>query len=408
MNLTGKKIVFITSSQLSANPRLVKEAKALSIRGCNVTIIHQFLTDWATIADREILKNNFWKVIQVGGSPTSNKLLYFFSRFRYRMIIMLARKIPINKYIAELAIGRCSKFLASEAKLHEADLYIAHNLGALPAAYKAAKKYNGKLGFDAEDFHRHESADNLSDFYVQAKIIIEDFYLKHLNYFSTSSELIAKEYHMIYPNLIPNVIQNVFEIKYQQGLNLNNNDELNLFWFSQTIGKGRGLEDVIIAINNLKNSKIKLSLLGNISGLTRNYFNKMADFKIEYLNPRSEDQLFNLASTFDIGLALEPAFCINNDLALSNKLFIYLIAGLQIIASNTKAQERFTAENPGISEIYDIGNANELANIIFYFLENKTYLNNGKKCAYQAAKNQFNWELEQNKFLSVIYQTLSN
>ena len=44
--------------------------------------------------------------------------------------------------------------LAHAAAAVAADLYIAHNLAALPAARHAARRHRGRLGFDAEDYHR--------------------------------------------------------------------------------------------------------------------------------------------------------------------------------------------------------------------------------------------------------------
>ncbi len=41
----------------------------------------------------------------------------------------------------------------------KADLYIAHNLGALTAAAMAAQKNNARYSFDAEDFHRAQEED---------------------------------------------------------------------------------------------------------------------------------------------------------------------------------------------------------------------------------------------------------
>ena len=113
-------------------------------------------------------------------------------------------------------------------------------------------------------------------------------------------------------------------------------------------------------------------------------------------------------SNFDIGLALEPAFSFNNEIALSNKLFTYLLSGLAIIASNTRAQTNFIEENSGIGKLYTIGDTDELANIILAFYENKLLLNSYKETAYHLAQTKYNWELEQNKFLSIINDCISN
>jgi glycosyltransferase involved in cell wall biosynthesis len=54
---------------------------------------------------------------------------------------------------------------------------------------------------------------------------------------------------------------------------------LKLFWFSQSIGFERGLEDVIEAIGLLKNQKIELHLLGSFTAALKSAFEKFADEK---------------------------------------------------------------------------------------------------------------------------------
>ncbi|RZJ63478.1 MAG: hypothetical protein EOO47_28525, partial [Flavobacterium sp.] len=125
-------------------------------------------------------------------------------------------------------------------------------------------------------------------------------------------------------------------------------------------------------------------------------------------NPISGDKIFKLANKFDVGLALEPGFCLNNEIALSNKLFTYLISGLAIIASNTKAQQLFLEENETIGRIYPIGNTNELSKVIMELLNNKDLLNNYKANAYKLAQTKYNWELESKQFIDIVEETLNN
>lgn len=50
------KILLLTTAQPSTNPRLVKEAEALSEAGYWVKVLYCYRADWALKADREILK----------------------------------------------------------------------------------------------------------------------------------------------------------------------------------------------------------------------------------------------------------------------------------------------------------------------------------------------------------------
>ena len=400
-------IVLISSGQPSLNPRLVKEADALCEIGYSVIVIYQYWNNWGTKFDEELLKTKKWKSIRVGGTPNSDKIDYWLSRVTFKFYSILSRKTSFKFNIAELAIGRCTTQLLKKSLKIKADLYIAHNLGALPIAVRAAKQNNAKCGFDAEDFHRNEVSNDWKSFDVKLKSYLECKYLHRLDYLTVASPLIAQAYKALDLNLTPVVINNVFELEYQPALNLNLNKGLKLFWFSQTIGKNRGLEDVILALNLINNSLIELNLLGNINESEKIYFDNLATFEIIYHQPISGKDIFKLANQFDIGLALEISSPYNRSICLTNKLFTYLLSGLAIIASNTQAQTQFMEENLSVGELYPIGNINYFADVISAFYKNKRLLNSYKKNAYHLARTKYNWELEQKKFTSLIHNTLN-
>ena len=171
-----KNIILVSSGQPSVNPRLVKEADALADAGYNVTVFYAYWNDWATRYDIELLAKRNWKAIRVGGSPQKGRFTYLFSR--------VLQKIgsTINHHaFAAIGLSRVTYALIREIKKHKADLYIAHNLGALPAVVIAAKKHKKPCGFDAEDFHRNETSDNPQDPNVVKKSVVEDKYIPHLN-----------------------------------------------------------------------------------------------------------------------------------------------------------------------------------------------------------------------------------
>lgn len=403
------KIVLITSGQPSLNPRLVKEADALIEAGYQVTVIYQHWNNWGTELDLELLKTKKWEAVRVGGTPKVNKLSYWFSRISFKLYQKLAQQLTFKYKIAENAIGRCTKLLLAKAISLKADLYIAHNLGALPVAVIASKLNKAKCGFDAEDFHRNEVTNDVEAFDTRLKTYIEDKYLHQLNYFTVASPLIGQAYQAIYPALKPIVINNVFSVSFLQKPHFTKDIEpLKIFWFSQTIGKNRGLEDAIEAISLLNNENINLTLLGNIDEIDKTYFISLSkklnlsENQLNFIKPISPDKIFELANTYDIGLALEQSIPLNRNICLTNKIFTYLTAGLAIIASNTAAQKHFLMENPDVGKTYDAGNIQQLKAIISDISHHRDLLNRYKNNALHLAKTTYNWELESEKFLNLI------
>lgn len=407
-----QQIVIISSGQPSANPRLVKEAVALDLEGYKVTVIYVPISPWADDFDMLLFqKYPQIKFIQTGYHPQKHKLSYKWARLRRKNLSNLYFKIGDIFNIADFSTILFGQELLKEASKHKADLYIAHNLGALPAAVKAAIKYNAKLAFDAEDYHRGEFAS-------QSKIqrltqYLEEKYFPLLDYLSTASPLIEKAYLKSFPALKSVVINNCFPLKFLPALPKRKGDNtLKLWWFSQSIGKGRGLEDIIKAVcEDLKDESLDLTLYGNYTEATRTYFKSLTtddifERKIKFHDPISQEDLFKVARHYHIGLALEPGRDFNNDAALSNKIFTYLLAGNALILSDTSAQTLFFENNPLVGLLYKKRDNKDLSRILKLYIDDPGLLAIHQQNARNLAEIKLNWEIESRKLLAIVESAL--
>jgi glycosyltransferase involved in cell wall biosynthesis len=390
---------------------MVKEATALAEEGYRVIVLYNYWAEWAMKYDEEI-KKRFPQIewIETGGNPETAKRDYFFSRMRHKAYRLLYRYFPGNLYLAPRAEIRGFQSLLTCAEKTKANLYVAHNLGALPVAAKAAAKHKSHYAFDAEDFHRGQVTEKGTDY--NRIVSLEDAYLANASYITAASPLIAEQYEEKYNRRVITV-NNVFSKKNTISKTDKGGQHISLFWFSQTIGTGRGLEDIFNALALLSVEKFTLHLLGNISKEIKQYFDFLSTgangFKIgvTYINPVDPDEIIDIAAKCDIGLALEPGRDINNQYALSNKIFTYLIAGNAIIFSSTPAQRKFYKENRNIGSLYTPGNAEELAGILNHYLENPAILAMQKNASMSLANEKYNWEIERAKFLSTVKNVLS-
>ncbi len=404
---SGIKIILISSGQPTLNPRLVKEADALVEAGYDVEVIYQYWNDWGTVLDQSLLANKKWSYKRIGGSPSAQKTIYFFTRLQHKIAKNLIKYFGSKANFPELAIGRCTSLLIEEAKRNKASLYIAHNLAALPAAVRAAEYHQVKSGFDAEDFHRHEVSDIPTSLEVTLSSFIEDKYLPRIDYLTTASPLISDAYHKLYPNLNPLTILNVFP---KQDIKVNNtvHSPLKLFWFSQNIGLERGLEQIIEAMGSLQNNTIELHLLGAINVSTISALKQVMVDKglnkntIFFYQPIAASEIFNFAAQFDIGLATEIGSPKNRDLCLTNKVFTYIHAGLAIVASDTSAQKQLMMKFNEMGSIYERNDTNTLVEIFTTYLNNKELLIKHKMKAKTYANDELNWDKEQHKFLMAV------
>jgi len=396
------KVLLISTGQPSLNPRLVKEADTLAANGYEVTVLYSFWNDWGTRFDKLLLPTKNWKAICIGGDPEHKPLVYFISKVIHKAARIINKKTNGRRF-TELAPARTAYFMIRDAKKYKADIYIGHNLGALPATVKAAQVNQKPCGFDAEDFHRNEVGNNANDTDVLIRTNIEEKYFPELDYLSASSPLIASAYRKLFTSLNPTTVLNVFPSDKRVSQPENNNGPIKLFWFSQTIGHGRGLEEVIKALEQFDDGEFELHLLGQPDPA----FNINQKTRIHFYEPIPSDEVINFASQFDIGLAVETGTPLNRDICLTNKIFTYIQAGLCIIASDTSAQVQLMSEYPDIGKIYQKNNPQSLADVLTYYQQHKDELSQARSNAFDAAKDKLNWETEGKNFLTLVEQTLS-
>ena len=398
---TEKRIVIISSGQPTANPRAVKEALALHKEGYTVTFIYCPLSPWADRFDEKLFSDHpgiIW--IPVGYHPLKQKWGYRFARLRKKVYGMSEQSVR--------SYAMFSQELKMEALRHPADLYLGHNLGAIEATVNAAGFHKAKAGFDAEDFHRGEFLEK--DHQKETTVTIENKYFPLLNYCTVAAPLIGKAYAKIFPGKLFTTLNNVFSAQNLQNEGSNKSKPgLDLFWFSQFIGPSRGIETVIGALNKCSDYDIRLHLLGNITDAYREELSESITNtgKLLFLSPTEPDNIFKVATKFDIGLATEIPITLNREYCLTNKLFTYLLSGNCILMSGTKAQAEFAATYPGIGMVYEPYDEAQLAHFIRQLYDDRALLAQMKANSLKLAKEKLNLEHESLIFLRLVNTVLS-
>ena len=408
-----KSISFVTSAQPSSNPRMLKEIKSLYLNGYSINVVWSPISTWADDFDQIIFKeytNIKW--VKAGYHAKTEPIGFYFARIRkkYWYIFYTLFGNLFNAAIKSQVLY--SQELTKLAKRQKSNLFIGHNLGALPAIVKAAKKYDTKCVFDFEDFHRGENLEGS----IQMKIVkdVESKYIPFVNSITTASSLITNVYETIFPSQKFTTINNCFPLSYSLNKNtILHTDQLKLFWFSQFIGKKRGLETVLLAMSNFPKGSISLTLLGSLSKENKIYFeNLLTNLGLDsnqliFVDSLKESEITELASLHHIGLCSEYAHIQNRDLCLTNKLFIYLLAGNAILMTDTKAQQAFYVENPNVGILYKQEKAESLVAALKFYFDNPRILNLHRKNSLQLARVKYNWDIEQQVFLSNVKKVLN-
>ena len=403
-----KKICLITPNHIATNPRLVKEAIALEKHGFAVHLVFTLSDESGTPIDYSILQaHSSWTydVLVWGGSGVKSRVVRFRSGLVRKMALMSLRFLGSKRFI-HYALNRHFSWQFEKAVAAKADLYIGHNLGALPVAKAAALKNGTPYGFDAEDFHRQEvSDDSTSSDFIIAKTLEENS-LPGVSHFTAASPLIAESYRQLFPALMPAVVLNVFPsiALNERRVAKSITNPIKLFWFSQTVGSNRGLETVVQAMGLISEENIELHLLGNLAkGFGQQLEGIAAKAgvagRLFFYPPVAESEIFSLAAKCDIGMASEVGIPYNRNICLTNKIFTYIQSGLAVLASDTLAQIRFLKQYPDSGRIYRRENAASLAENLRYYCTHRDVLEQCKQMNYNLGQEELNWEREQKKFL---------
>ena len=120
-------------------------------------------------------KNWTYDVLDVSKSNTQNKFIRLINSFLQKLAYFTLSYYP-TLIAYKLSLNKNYYWQKKKAIKTGANLFIAHNLGALAVAFEAAKKNSAKCGFDAEDFHRAELHQNLFQKETKTVIKIENYY----------------------------------------------------------------------------------------------------------------------------------------------------------------------------------------------------------------------------------------
>ncbi|HEX8149721.1 MAG TPA: hypothetical protein VF591_21255 [Pyrinomonadaceae bacterium] len=270
--------------------------------------------------------------------------------------------------------------------------------GALAATATAARRAGVPYAIDLEDFHSAEQDDTPQSRLAHALTErIENAVLPGAAFLTAGSEAIAEAYVSKY-GVHPVPINNTFPLPSTIPDTTLNRDKagLKLYWFSQTIGPRRGLEDAVRAMGLARISG-ELHLRGQA---VTEYLLKLKQLaktvapqlEIVHHLPASPDEMVRLCDGYDVGLAIEPGFSSNNLLALSNKALTYILGGLAVVFTDTLGQRPLALDISDGAFLYSPGDVETLSRGLKRWADDKAALTKAKRKAWEAAARRWHWE----------------
>ena len=272
----------------------------------------------------------------------------------------------------------------------------------------AARRLGVPYALDLEDFHSNEQAGKpIANRIMEA---IENRVLPGAAFLTAGSLPIADAYKQKY-GVHPIPVNNTFSLPATvPPLDGAVGRPFRLFWFSQTIGHDRGLQEVVQAAGHL-GRPVRLGLLGRkthfVEELTR-MASKIANLELEIQKPCFPDEIVERCNGWDVGLAMENRTPLNRDLCLTNKIFTYPLAGMAIAATDTTAQRQLAPEFGEGAFLYPPGDSAALAAGLRRWACDPATLVRAKKASWEAAQRRWHWEhpLERGALLDAVERAI--
>ncbi|HUC61101.1 MAG TPA: glycosyl transferase family 1 [Alphaproteobacteria bacterium] len=409
------RIVLLTGSSLCHNPRALKEAATLARAGHEVRVLGAWLEPGLKARDARILADAPFAlepVLDVTRADFPGWAKQILARAAWRGARFLHAATGRE---SSRGLGPTAGALRAAALRARGDLFIAHSEPGLYAA--AALMVRGaRVGVDMEDWFSEDlPADARRGRPVDLLRHLERDVLRGAAYASTTSRVLGAALAEAYGCAPPITLYNAFPWSDRTTLDRRIEDRRDarlrsIYWFSTTIGPGRGLEELMAASAELS-QPAEIHLRGrSVPGFEAHLRAQAPEAWREriFFHPLAANEaLLSRIAEHDIGVAGERRDSRSRDLTVTNKLLHYLLGGLAVVASDTAGQREIAAAAPRAIVSYVAGDSGSLAAALNALLESPERLSAARAAALEAAHGVFNWERQEPVLIAGIERALA-
>lgn len=407
--MIGRTLLIVIVGHLSRAPRAIKEAAVARSAGAKVwvrgTVSESALleedaelaceldVDWAAVVDLRPDRGS-WQ-----------------DRLRQRCSHALA---SLNFRLGgPRVLGPGAPELLAEARAIRADLTMVHSEPGL----WIGKRLLGeglRVGVDFEDwFSRDQLPEDRPAPVRRWLAALERHHLLHAHCtLTTTSALAAALSRAAGGSRLPTVVPNCPPPWHALKSGPSDDEHVppgtvSLYWVSQTIGPGRGLEVLARALERL-HGPWQLCLRGALRGhgaWLEATFPRQIRSCVKILEPVPNRELVSRARAHHVGLALEEPYCDNKDLTASNKLLEYLASGLAVLCTATRGQAEILAAAPGAGKSVQPGDDEAMANALQAWINDPGALCAAKTAAAAAAADSsgaWHWDRHSSSLLDAL------
>jgi glycosyltransferase involved in cell wall biosynthesis len=375
---------------------MVKVADALADADYDVSVVSTQFIDWADQADRAIISSRWsrWRWTTVDYRKHGARARSTLTAVRMRAAKQFTRARGLDRIgIGTAARIRERVFPELVAEIVATRPAIVYGGGsAIAATAAAAAKLKVPFALDLEDFHSTLDAPGR---YYGITEKIERQVLPEAALLTAGSRAIADAYHAKYGvDVIP--IHNVFPLPHISPTPREWDGTLRLYWFGQTIGPERGIEETVKAAG-LSGVESELTIRGNPRDDFINALRALADetaprLALTFLPPAAPDDMVDLCRPYDVGVAIQKPDDRSQSLALTNKALTYILAGLAVAINDTPGQHELAVDLGEGGLVIPGVDVDVFAKGLKRWSDEPEALRRAKLASWEAATRRWNWD----------------
>jgi hypothetical protein len=342
-----KKILIICDSDLSREPRVIRQIIALK-DSYDLFTAGSKETDFVDIKHFNLL-HEYSAVPGHWHYPFPLRKAVSFSLNLYQRF----RKFYPRFYYEKEFWTRRRKEIVDRLKAHHFDVIISHHWDSLPLAYEIGKMQGAKLIFNAHDYYPRQFED--SEGWVTHIKPLVDYtmakYLPHFDLIYSAWTKIHEDFQKIY-KVRSIIINNATEFNELKPVVRVKNDGMIRLVHHGIANPNRQLEKMIKMMDVL-DERFTLDFILVCSPAHQDYLESLKQLankseRIKFLEPVPTRDIARSINKYDIGLFLLPPNGFNPTYLLPNKLFEYIQARLACLISPS-------IEMKNIVEKYELG-----------------------------------------------------
>jgi glycosyltransferase involved in cell wall biosynthesis len=404
--LRGRTVVSLIMGHLASAPRVQKQARILREAGARVRVRGNWLDPRLAEEDLSLASEidiDFAPVTDL--RPVVGRLS---DRVRNRLAFEAFSRVGmLSPRILGPGAPELWRFSAEEP----ADLVTVHSEPGLWVAERLVRA-GRRVVVDFEDWFSHDQLPTDRPEPVRRWLRrLETFHLHRAQgCLATTDAMSTALMQAAGATRRPTVVRNCFPAvkREDRPAPASKNGPVSFYWFSQTIGPGRGLEILARALPLLHGEWV-LCLRGALRGngpWLESVFGTAAGERIHVLPPLPSNALLAATQEHDVGLALEVPYCRNKELTASNKIHEYMRAGLAVVATRTEGQAEVMAASPGAGLLIPAGDPHALAGAMQAMIDSPQHLQACREAAFTASRDVWDWKLHAHGLLHALEQAM--